>query len=50
VYDPKIHFNFDENKRNLWKNHFQDGQTMLSGFMFWEMAKVIYMFNATDSH
>jgi hypothetical protein len=39
-YDPKVHFNFDANKRHLWKDTFDDNKLQLSGFMFWEMNKV----------
>ncbi|KAF1995081.1 hsp70-like protein [Amniculicola lignicola CBS 123094] len=38
-YEPSIHYNFDENKRHLWKNTFDKNKQMLSGFMYWEMEK-----------
>jgi len=36
-YDAALHFNFDENKRRLWKDKWINEQ-YLSGFMFWEIG------------
>jgi hypothetical protein len=38
-YDPVKHFNFDGNKRKLWKDKFT-GDQALDGFMVWEIGKV----------
>ena len=38
-YDPLTDWNYDANKRQVWKDVF-DGEEMLSGAMVWEMSKV----------
>ncbi|ORY17909.1 hsp70-like protein [Clohesyomyces aquaticus] len=47
-YDPDVDYNFDANKRQLWRDAFNNNQQMLSGFMYWEMKKDTEIYETTE--